>query len=78
MPARPRRRAQRPKLPPSGVLDWSDRAHWSGRELPCRYCAGLTHLRDSGRKPAHKTCAEDALRQQVVDAAAAYENERLP
>jgi len=78
MPAPPRRKRKRPELPATGLLDWSDRAHWSPRELPCRYCARLTNLRDSSRKPAHKVCAEDALREQSADAAAAYENERLP
>lgn len=77
MPARPRRKATAPALPPTGVLDWSDRAHWSSRALPCRYCGAVTQLRDSQRKPAHKVCAEDALRQQVADAAAAYETQRL-
>lgn len=54
------------------LLDWRDPAHWSWDAEPCRYCAGPTHLRDSKRKPAHKTCAEQALAQQAADTAAAY------
>lgn len=70
-----RRRPQRAELPPSGCLDWCSSAHWSDVQQPCRYCGDLTNLRDSSRKPAHKTCAEDALRQQAADA---YRNARLP
>ncbi|MBT2492331.1 hypothetical protein J7E96_28245 [Streptomyces sp. ISL-96] len=75
MPAR--RPRQRPDPPPGGLLDWSDSRHWAQQARPCRYCDQPTNLRDSSRKPAHKTCAEDAIRQQIQDAAAAYENERL-
>jgi hypothetical protein len=47
--------------PPLGsVLDWREAHHWSSRALPCRYCRGLTHLRDDDQRPAHKTCAERA------------------
>lgn len=41
------------------VFDWSDKSHWSPLNNPCRYCGGLTHLRDEGGRPAHKTCAQD-------------------
>jgi hypothetical protein len=58
------------------VLDWTDRSHWSHQQKPCRYCGGLTNLRDSKGKPAHKTCAETALAQQAADAAEAYDTER--
>ncbi|MBK3625466.1 hypothetical protein JHN59_11530 [Streptomyces sp. MBT49] len=62
----------RPK-PPTGVLDWTDRTHWDHRgPKPCRYCAGPTQLRDSDRKPAHKTCAERALSEQAEDATVIY------
>ncbi|GGW99574.1 hypothetical protein [Streptomyces chryseus] len=74
----PRRRPrQRPELPPTGLLDWTDSRHWDRTARPCRYCDQPTNLRDSNRKPAHKTCAEVALHQQNQDMAAAYENERL-
>lgn len=76
MNGRPRRRAP-PKPSPGGLLDWRDASHWSWTEKPCRYCGGLTHLRDSKRSPAHKSCAEEALAQQAADAAEAYENDRL-
>jgi hypothetical protein len=52
---------------PSGVLDWREAHHWSSRALPCRYCGGPTHLRDEGRRPAHKTCAEAAAAQEVAE-----------
>jgi hypothetical protein len=42
---------------------------------PCRYCKGLTYLRDSKRSPAHKVCAENALAQQHAEAQDAYRNE---
>ncbi|MEU8870503.1 hypothetical protein AB0D24_04920 [Streptomyces javensis] len=77
MPRRRQREPRRAELPASGLLDWTSSAHWSSEERPCRYCGGGTHLRDSARKPAHKTCAEDALRQQAADAAAAYHSTRL-
>ncbi|MGX1513954.1 hypothetical protein [Streptomyces collinus] len=68
-PSRPRRR----EPPASGVLDWTDRSHWDYRgEKPCRYCGRPTQLRDSNRKPAHKTCAEAALAEQAEDLAAGY------
>ena len=54
------------------VLDWSDRSHWSHERKPCRYCGGLTNLRDSKRKPSHKVCAEEALARQAAEAAEAY------
>ncbi|MFG2404196.1 hypothetical protein ACGFR8_07630 [Streptomyces brevispora] len=71
------RRNPRPELPPTGLLDWTDGRHWSQQTRPCRYCGQPTHLRDSHRAPAHKTCAETALAEQVADQAAAYHNERL-
>lgn len=58
---------------PPPLLDWSDRSHWSGTPKPCRYCGGLTNLRDSKRKPAHKSCAETALARQAAEAADAYD-----
>lgn len=79
MPARrPRRRQRRrPDPPPSGLLNWTASTHWSERSRPCRYCGRPTQLRDSYRKPAHKTCAEAAIAEQIADQAAAYHNERL-
>jgi len=73
------RRARRapPDLPPGGVLDWSDRSHWSSTPRPCRYCGRFTYLRDSKRSPAHKTCAEQAIAQQAAEAADAYKNGQL-
>jgi len=76
MTGRRRRRAP-PELPPGGLLDWGDSSHWSSTEKPCRYCGFPTHLRDSKRSPAHKTCAEDALAQQAQEAADAYKNGQL-
>lgn len=67
-------------VPPAGepvLLDWRDSRHWSHDAKPCRYCEQPTHLRDSKRKPAHKTCAEDAIAQQAAEAAAAYHREHL-
>lgn len=58
------------------LLDWRDARHWSHTARQCRYCPGLTHLRDSKGKPAHKVCAEAALARQAAEAADAYENER--
>lgn len=62
---------------PPPLLDWQDSSHWSRNAKPCRYCTRPTHLRDSKRSPAHKTCAEQALAQQAEDTAAAYENGRF-
>jgi hypothetical protein len=59
-----------PDEPP--LLDWRDPSHYSYAARPCRYCGGDTHLRDSKKKPAHKTCAENALAQQAAEAADAY------
>ncbi|MBP5913194.1 hypothetical protein F3K34_13220 [Streptomyces sp. LBUM 1486] len=59
------------------LLDWTDRSHWSHQQRPCRYCQGLTNLRDSKRKPSHKVCAEEALAQQAAEAADAYQNGHL-
>jgi hypothetical protein len=73
-----RRRAKPRTLPAAGgpvVLDWSSREHWSHVQKQCRYCPGLTNLRDSKGKPAHKVCAEAALQQQAAEAADAYNNE---
>ncbi|MFC8723674.1 hypothetical protein [Streptomyces bacillaris] len=72
-----RRGRRRPDPPPTGLLNWHDSSHWSAQQRPCRYCGTPTNLRDSHRKPAHKTCAEAAIAEQIRDQAAAYENERL-
>ncbi|MFE0376220.1 hypothetical protein ACFW1M_11655 [Streptomyces inhibens] len=66
--------ARRPKAP---LLDWRDSSHWSSQPKPCRYCGFATQLRDSKRKPAHKSCAEEALAQQAADAADAYRKDTL-
>ncbi|MFF6781384.1 hypothetical protein [Streptomyces sp. NPDC012510] len=60
---------------PPPLLDWRDASHWSHQQKPCRYCGGLTNLRDSKRKPSHKVCAEAALAQQAAEQADAYHNE---
>lgn len=39
-------------------LNWRDSSHWAAHDMPCRYCGGLTHLRDETGRPAHKVCAE--------------------
>lgn len=70
-------RRPRPQPPPGGLLDWRDQSHWSWNEKPCRYCGKPTHLRDSKHKPAHKTCAEEALATQAAEAADAYQNGQL-
>lgn len=73
-----RRRLPPPELPPGGYLNWRNHSvHWSEIPRPCRYCGGLTNLRDSRRKPAHKVCAEDAVRRWVEEEAERYENEKL-
>ncbi|MEU7431063.1 hypothetical protein AB0B07_09425 [Streptomyces sioyaensis] len=80
MTGRPRpRRTRRPATADqaASLLDWRDSTHWSGQPKPCRYCGFPTHLRDSRRSPAHKTCAEDALAQQAADAADAYRKDTL-
>lgn len=61
---------------PPPLLDWRDSSHWSNTPKPCRYCQGLTNLRDSKRAPAHKVCAEAALAAQAAEAADAYDSER--
>jgi hypothetical protein len=73
----PRRRRAPPPPSAGGLLDWTDRKHWSWTAKPCRYCDKPTNLRDSKRSPAHKTCAEAALQQQAADAADAYQNGTL-
>ena len=78
MTGRRRRRAPpqtEPDYVPGTLLDWRDSAHWSARELPCRYCGFPTHLRDSRMKPAHKVCAEEALAIQAAETAARYHQE---
>ena len=59
------------------LLDWRDSSHWSTQERPCRYCSKPTQLRDSKRKPAHKTCAEAAIATQAAEAADAYHTQQL-
>lgn len=72
----PRQRRRAPPATPA-LLDWRDPSHWSWTPRPCRYCGDDTHLRDSKWKPAHKTCAEEALRTQAAEAADAYQNGQL-
>ncbi|NUS22719.1 MAG: hypothetical protein HOV92_00625 [Streptomyces sp.] len=69
------RRARRapPDYTPGQLLDWTSSAHWDYEgPQPCRYCGKPTQLRDSWRKPAHKTCAETALATQAKETAEAY------
>ncbi len=73
MTGRQRRRAPPKEYVPGTLLDWRESCHWSERQLPCRYCGFPTNLRDSRMKPAHKTCAEDALTLQAAEAADAYQ-----
>lgn len=68
-----RRGTPAPTYTPGTLLDWTDHAHWSWLEKPCRYCEQPTQLRDSKRRPAHKTCAERALAEQAYEAADAYQ-----
>lgn len=75
---RGRRAPPDPEYTPGQLLDWRDSAHWAWEPLPCRYCGQPTQLRDSKTKPAHKTCAEDALARQAAEAADAYQNGQHP
>jgi hypothetical protein len=58
---------------PGQLLNWSAPSHWNydGPQL-CRYCGMDAFLLDSGRHPAHKVCAENALATQAAEAAEAY------
>jgi hypothetical protein len=68
-----KRRPSQAEYQPGQQLDWTDSSHWDySGPSPCRYCGQPTQLLDSGRHPAHKTCAEAALAQQHAEAAAAY------
>lgn len=62
-----------PAYVPGTLLNWNDSSHWdyTGPQ-PCRYCGNPTQLRDGKQKPAHKTCAENALATQAKEAAEAY------
>lgn len=73
----PQKATAKPTFRPGQLLDWSDRTHWSWTAKQCRWCPGLTHLRDSGRHPAHKVCAEQAIAHQHEDAADAYQTGHL-
>ncbi|GAA5026145.1 hypothetical protein [Actinopolymorpha pittospori] len=53
---------------PGRLQDWRDSHRWSSRQMPCRFCAAPTNLRDLDGRPAHKVCAEAA---QPGDAAPA-------
>ncbi len=58
---------------PGTLLDWTSSRHWDyDGPSPCRYCGGLTHLRDSKGNAAHKVHAEEALAIQAAEAADAY------
>ena len=61
-----------PEYVPGQLLNWNSRDHWAWEQLPCRYCGEPTNLRDSKHKPAHKSCAEEALAVQAAEAADAY------
>lgn len=78
-PRRSRPTLRPPEIPAGGsggLLDWRGLAHWSENRAQCRYCPGMTHLRDSAGRPAHKVCAEEAARQWVEEQSERYENER--
>lgn len=55
------------------LLDWTTPGHWAWTEQPCRWCGQPTPLRDSGRHPSHKVCAEQALATQAAEALDAYQ-----
>lgn len=77
MTARKPRKAG-PEFRPGQLLDWTDSSHTNHTGLrPCRYCGVDTGLLDSGRHSAHKVCAEQALAQQVAEAAEAYGRQTL-
>ena len=76
----PRKRPRQPQAPayrPGMLLNWSGAGHWSWTEKPCRWCGGLTYLRDGKRHPSHKVCAELAIAEQAADAAEAYGRQTL-
>ena len=74
-----KRQPKQPEYRPGMLLDWSDASvHWNwDGPAPCRYCDAPTYLRDSGRHPADKVCAERALAEQAAEAAAAYAGQTL-
>jgi hypothetical protein len=54
------------------LLAWSHPDHRSSRTLPCRHCAGRTHLRDEDGEPSHKTCAEQNLADRLTESPARW------
>lgn len=75
---RTRKKPAGPVFRPGQLLDWVSSRHWNyDGPAPCRYCGAAAFLLDSGRHPAHKTCAEDALAQQQAEAAEAYGRQTL-
>lgn len=78
MTPRKKKTAEPPRFRPGQLLDWSDSSHWNyDGPAACRYCGRPAFLLDSGRHPAHKTCAEAALAEQAAEATAAYGGQTL-
>lgn len=48
---------------PPTTLDWRNASHWGGgKKRLCQYCGKPSLLLDEGGQPAHKVCADAALR----------------
>lgn len=59
-------------LPPERLLlDWTDRRHYAGRELTCRWCAGVTLLLDAVGRPSNKVCCEERVAALLAEAVVA-------
>ena len=43
------------------ILDWSGAEHWTHHPRPCRFCRFPSHTLDSGGRPTHKVCLEEAI-----------------
>lgn len=79
MPSRPRKGRSRllpPELPqiPGGLLDWRH-GRWSEVRAQCRYCPGMTNLRDMYGRPSHKWCAEEAARAWLEEQSERYDHD---
>ncbi|WP_331722805.1 hypothetical protein OG848_47525 (plasmid) [Streptomyces canus] len=54
---------------PGELLVWRDARHYDHRQdLPCALCDQPTPLRAHSGEPAHKTCAEDWITANPVEA----------
>lgn len=54
---------------PGGLLDWKDARHFDRwQDLPCVECGAPTPMRSHHGEPVHKTCAEDWITANPVEA----------